>query len=843
MDRRRFLRFSGFITASVATLGGLSACGGGHDDDDSSGTPPPSSGPQPAAGMNWKFPQSVASGDPKPDGIVLWTRVVPANVDDTGAASADASFSIRLRVSDADNASSLGTQGPLAGRTLVDAGIPVSGTFDCTVRHKITGLAPGQTYYYQFMAGGVRSRVGRFKTAPALVADVAQLKFAFISCQDWRVNHWGAFVALAAEGDLDFVVHVGDYIYETTGQPILPGTVESAHAALALPDGTLKSSLNAEKYATSLDDYRYLYKAYRTDARLQALHERLAVVATWDDHEFSDDCWADAETYDGDGDGVEQHQPARRRNANRAWFEFMPADVVFDEQDRTDFFNIRLYRDLRFGKLAHLVMTDERLYRSDHVLPESTVNPLTATPTGSIGTRFVVPASSLAAAEAQKMALAGNADPLALTTVLGGTQRAWWQDTLKQSQATWKLWGNEVSLLRMRVDGTNAIATLAALQAVSALSARILAARDATAGGVPAAAAIVAAVTAGASQSTAAAAAAAIALADSTSADKMSAATFAGLSTAQAQLAVLAFDAAKAAAAAGPTAQADAAAQAIAFGFIKPDVIARKQDSIFIPADRKASLAPYFQSIVLNADQWDGFNAERKALMGHLVDNGIRNVVALTGDVHAFFAGTVNDDHDAPGGGTPVMVDLVGAGISSESLGSSLRKTFGALAPELSLLVFQPIDVTVPSLGGDPVSLNVGLLDHTLALATVTPVTVAESLRVQLRSALAARGVPEAQLDATADTALAALQSDPTFVRQIVPMCQQLAGMNNNPWLKYVNSDAQGYAVVTLTPAALQCDFKQVNALVGDKAPGSVVAKLVRATVQRDTAAVTVTAL
>ncbi|MCZ7009837.1 PhoD-like phosphatase N-terminal domain-containing protein, partial [Salmonella enterica] len=92
--------------------------------------------------------------------------VVPANVDDATAASLDASFSIRLRVTAADNAGALGTAAALAGTAVVDAAIPVAGAYDCTVRHKITGLDAGRTYYYQFTAGEVRSRVGRFRTAP-----------------------------------------------------------------------------------------------------------------------------------------------------------------------------------------------------------------------------------------------------------------------------------------------------------------------------------------------------------------------------------------------------------------------------------------------------------------------------------------------------------------------------------------------------------------------------------------------------------------------------------------------------------------------------------------------------
>jgi alkaline phosphatase D len=846
MDRRRLLKLGGFITVSVATMGGLAACGGGSDGAPTLILPPPTtpSPPpdttdlSPATGSNWKFPQSIASGDPKPDGILLWTRAVPADLSDAATANAGADFSIRLRVTAADNSALLGVDNAkLAGDLVVDAAVPVQARFDNTLRHNITGLAPGATYYYQFVAGDVASRVGCFKTAPAAGADVAQLKFAFLSCQDWSINHWGAFSAMAAE-ELDFIVHVGDYIYETVGASFQTGTVEDAHPALQLPDGTPEAGGDGAMYATTLADYRYLYKTYRTDPRLQAVHERFAMVATWDDHEFSDDCWGDAETYDL----AETHQPDRRRSANRAWFEFMPADIVFDEADQSDIFNVRIYRDLKFGNLAHLVMTDERLYRSDHIIPEQTINPATGQALGRIGSRYMVPQATLSAVEAQKMAAAGAADPLALTSILGATQRGWWQDTMKNSTATWKLWGNEVSLLRMGVDGTNAIATLVSLQAAATLASNIGTALAQTAGNVQVAAAIVAAVTTGATLQIAGAAAQAIAVADASSQDTIAAATGAGLTPQQAAIAVAGFAAAKAATGAGTTAQVAAAAQAIAFAYVKPDVIANKAQSRFVIAGGlQTALAPFFQKYVLDADQWDGYNAERKALMKHLGDNRIRNVVALTGDIHAFFTGTVNDDFDAAGGGTPVMVDLVTAGISSDSFFHYLKDAVGSLSASLATLVFYSLDIPVPALGAMPVQVDANLLDHTLSSsATVTPASVAESLRVPLRGALAARGVPEAQLDATTSAVLTALQADATFQQQLVPLCQLLAGLDSNPWLRHVNTDAQGYAVVTLTPTALQCDFKQVNRLVAGKAPATLIANQVRAMVQKDVAAVTI---
>ncbi|HEY9102486.1 alkaline phosphatase D family protein [Chitinimonas sp.] len=839
MDRRQFLKMGGFVTASVAALG-LPGCGGGDS------TTPSQYDIPPATGASWKFPQSIASGDPQADSIMLWTRVVPKTADDVATASAAGNFQIQILVSDsADNAAKLGSNAALAGSTVVSTSLPVYADYDHTIRHKVSGLAAGKTYYYQFVAGDVRSNVGRFKTAPAKDADVAQLKFATLTCQDWSINHWGAYSDLAGQ-DLDFLVHLGDYVYETVGEAFQTGSVESRHGPLTLPDGTFKSGSSGAKYATTLADYRYLYKTYRTDTRLQAVHERFAVVAIWDDHEFSDDCWGDAETYDNgtynsSTGGDNTHQPTRRRSANQAWFEYMPADIYFTTAATAGIENIRIYRDLQFGKLMHLIMTDERLYRADHMVPEAAVNPATGQQLGSVGARYMVPEATLYGAEALKIAGAktiNSPDPLVFVSMLGTTQRAWWKDKMKNSPATWKVWGNEVSLMRMGVDGSNAIATLLALQYVSVMAGKIQDALPLTGGNVPVAGAIVAAVAAGASQAVAGAAGTAIATAAATGGDKGAAAVGAGLSTTQAGIAVATFNAALAAAAGGAAAQVSAAAQTISFGFIKPDIAANKQNSAFVIAAGQTALGPFFTKFLLNADQWDGYNAERKDLMAHIKDNGIKNVVAVTGDIHSFFAGTVNDDYTASNGGTPVMVDLVSAGVSSDSFFSYLKSAVGSLSQSLALLVFQPVTLPVPGLG--TITLNVNLLDYTMGKAAPTAASLAETLRVQLRSALSKSGLPESQLDATATAVLAGLQADATFSGQLVPLAQQLASLNSNPWLKFLNTDAQGYNVVTVTPASLSCEFRQVNRLVGNNAPATVVAKTVKATVQKDVAAVTI---
>ncbi|XZG69778.1 alkaline phosphatase D family protein [Chitinibacteraceae bacterium HSL-7] len=737
MNRRGFLKLGGFLTISTV---GLTACGGGDAEQE-----PPV--PQPV--QRYQFPQGVASGDPRADSVVFWTRVLPQGFDPIAVSSAP-DLPVRLLVSRSDASGLVGQSAALPGEVLVDVALTAQASWDHTLRHKLQGLMPGTTYFYQFVAGDSRSAIGRTRTAPAEASEPDSLRFAFLSCQDWSINHWGAFDALLEE-DLDFIVHLGDYIYETVGEGFQQGKVEARHGALSLPDGPYKQGTSGARYAASLADYRALYKQYRSDPRLQAVHTRFPMIAVWDDHEFSDDCWGNATTYDqgsydaASGAADNQRDTARRRHANQAWFEFMPADVAFDAADPA-FTNIRLYRDFRFGGLAHLVMTDERLYRADHIVPEAAVG-------SSVGSRYLVPSATLTTLEAQKMAAAQAAgqDPLTPVSILGNTQRAWWQQTMRQSRATWKFWGNEVSLLRMRLDG------------------RVI-----------------------------------------------------------------------------------------------PGAPAQLQTEF-----------------VLNADQWDGYNAERKALMGFLRSHAISNVVALTGDIHSFYAGSVYDDYAS---GSATMVDLVTAGISSDSFysyfaGEAANPAFADAAP----LVF------TSEQGAEAIAIR--MLSIAVARAAgVSDVSDGDAVRAAVNAAIAGGAVPAGAFVATPgfsvsrintfnDTVggalgktlaatMAGLQARSlacatlsVFIRQqlatamsiplgsvpesevekrLNPFADAATGVApiNNPWIRYADTDAQGYAVVTVTRAALDVVFRKVNRLEGERAPSQAIASSVALRVQSGVPAV-----
>lgn len=654
MDRRNFLKLGGFLTVSVAA-GGLAACGGGGGGDD----PPPDTGdPQ-----NFNFVHGVASGDPRPDSVIVWTRVEGNN--------GKRPVVVRLQVS---------TQADFPPQSLlVNQPLMALPDWDYTIRNKVTGLTAGTRYYYRFLLGNRPSTVGRTRTAAAAGTALAQLRFAFVSCQDWNANHWAGMEELAQQ-DLDFIVHVGDYIYEAVPGGSRAGNVEDRHTVLTLPNGTALP--DGSVYATTLDDYRYLYRSYRNDARLQALHAAAPMIAIWDDHEFSDNCWQDRQTYDADDD--QTPRTARRRAANQAWFEYMPADVTLDA-DNPSFQNIQIYRSFTFGNLATLMMTDERLYRADHVIPETSAG-------GSAGSLYLVPADRLASAEAAKISGAGGA--LTPVSMLGDTQRAWWQDRVGGANTTWKLWGNQLAMLRMQVDVTQAVSTLIARGLV--LSNSALASVES---------------------------AMATALA-SDLAPARTAGTYAGLAytalrnvLSQAGIDAATFDA-----------------------NIKPFIETRLPPVSLLGKS------------ILNADQWDGFNAERKNLMAFLKTNNVRNVVALSGDIHAFFGGQVMDDYDAASP-APVMVDLVTAGLSSNTLLSSIRsivdndQAFAALR-----------DLIYSNAGGTLVN----TFDSTLR----------------------------------------------TF----------------NPWMRHVNTNAEGYALVTLTPDKLNCAFHVMQRLSGGTAPSPATA-------------------
>lgn len=405
-----------------------------------------------------QFPQGVASGDPQPSGIMLWTRAIPA-------AEAERPVSLLLQLGADRDFSTV----------LLQEEIRADANSDYTVRTYIDGLEPDTWYYYRFLgAEGSASRTGRTRTAPA--PDQARnVKLAFISCQNYEQAFYGSWARMLQDDRnkpeqerIQFVLHLGDFIYERSWPERLAGGPPS-RTVPPFPDG-----LETPQYrdAVSLADYRHLYKTYLDDPHLQAARANWPFICTWDDHEFADDNFQSFTNYDGDV----RLEAQRKLVANQAWFEFIPA--VLDELSNQPAHNFRprelgpdesthnsaavdsllIYRKLSWGQYLDIVLTDSRSYRSPPCLPEDFA--------ASLG----LPLNTVRLVE---IADAGNAydngnPPATLPwgdgtvanpaksrppgSMLGPEQRAWFMESIKASTAKWKIWANALPLMPMRLD-------------------------------------------------------------------------------------------------------------------------------------------------------------------------------------------------------------------------------------------------------------------------------------------------------------------------------------------------------------------------------------------------------
>jgi alkaline phosphatase D len=350
------------------------------------------------------YPQSVASGEPRPDGIVLWTRIDPTQQESGQGAP------VRWQI--ASDAAFTAASLVVEGASAIDA------ARDNTVKVAVrdTRLQPYSSYWYRFVYNGIASRTGRFKTLPGAGARLDSLKLAYIVCQDYGSGYYTALAHLLAE-DVDYVLHLGDYIYESIASPDFQ--TNPVRVVPPFPSGNLS-------IPRDLDDYRHLYKVYRSDPDQQAVHERFAYIQLWDDHEFGNDCHQDFHPdHNTAPDTADTPHPALRQAANQAWAEYGLADVPFDPTKDWEH-SIRVYRTLSLGALADIVITDQRLYRD-------------GPPCGSkeFGERYFT------------TGCAERLDPA--RSMLGVAQREWFLDQMKSSRATWKLWANEVMLMQLKI--------------------------------------------------------------------------------------------------------------------------------------------------------------------------------------------------------------------------------------------------------------------------------------------------------------------------------------------------------------------------------------------------------
>ena len=327
-----------------------------------------------APGPATLFAHGVASGDPLEDGFVIWTRVTPEDLSGT----VEVFYEVALDAEFVDR---------------VDAGTVMTGAVvDFTAKLDVRGLVWGRDYYYRFSALGRTSMVGRARCAPT-GGEAKALRFAVTSCASLAHGHFHVYRRIAEREDLDAVLHLGDYIYEYgTGEYGSVREYEPAHEIVTLAD------------------YRTRHAQYRRDPDLQALHQQHALIPIWDDHESANDSYED---------GAENHQPGtdgawsdRKQAAKQAYFEWMP---IRDPGMQ------RIYRTLRYGNLADIVLLDTRLEGRDVQL-------------GSTGE------------------LPGAADSRSL---LGAEQEAWLDGELAQSRARWVILAQQVMVAQLSFSGGN----------------------------------------------------------------------------------------------------------------------------------------------------------------------------------------------------------------------------------------------------------------------------------------------------------------------------------------------------------------------------------------------------
>lgn len=318
------------------------------------------------------FPQSVASGDPTHDSVVLWTRLVADDKDEDRV--------LGLTVIAEGDLEMVGSTTMLKGANLyLGRPVPAPVSYDGCAKVRVTGLSPNRFYYYQFTYEDNEtlrhSAVGRTRTAPE-ASDSAPIRFAVFNCSDYSGRYYNTLKHLNEQEaeNLNFVLHLGDYIYETTADPSFQTADDERRIVFSEPEGSIQFANFLA--AQSLSNYRDLYKSYRSDAHLLRAHELFPWVVIWDDHEYSDDHYGSVATY-FDGKAAETNAE-RKRIAEQAWMEFIPAAVGLNASgnglsigSESLYPNTKIYRALNFGKNLDLILTDSRTKRPDHLVPEN----------------------------------------------------------------------------------------------------------------------------------------------------------------------------------------------------------------------------------------------------------------------------------------------------------------------------------------------------------------------------------------------------------------------------------------------------------------------------------------
>ena len=420
------------------------------------------------------YPQGVASGDPAPDSVILWTRREPDSGANIHHLTVEVALDPRFRSVVA------------SGRTTVSADT------DWTCRFLAAGLKPAREYWYRFIdEAGNASRVGRTLTAPA-DSDARPVRFAFVSCQDVTQGACNAYKRMIYEDrrrrcdeQLGFVLHLGDFFYEVVWYPEdSPGGQTRGRRLRDIVRYPHGEKMRDFHLPTDLDDYRAAYRGYLKDPDLQDARARWPFVPVWDNHEFS---WRGYQSQQFFNNAP---RPAQRVKlaANQAWYEYQPARVIkpgqgdvfeapkvsnaplteFDArglgQQADNLIAIRslqIHRAFRFGRNVEMILTDTRSYMSppadtgpfspDDVpyMTDERANDILDRGSEYDGGR---PPPTIRFGNRELPNTQAHSPP---QSYLGLEQIAWFKERLRQSRAPWKIWGHSFGTLSWRTDLQN----------------------------------------------------------------------------------------------------------------------------------------------------------------------------------------------------------------------------------------------------------------------------------------------------------------------------------------------------------------------------------------------------
>lgn len=420
------------------------------------------------------FPQGVASGDPAPDSVILWTRRAP----DAGVSRS------RLIVEVAKDEA--------FERVVARGDAEVSAATDWTCRFLAAGLKPAREYWYRFVDdAGNMSRVGRTITAPKASDDRA-VRFAFVSCQDVTNGALNAYRRMIYEDmrrpraeQLSFVLHLGDFVYEIVKYPEdAPNGVDRGRRLrgnLRYPKG---EKIRAFHFPADLDDYRAIYQVYLADPDLQDARARWPFVPVWDNHEFS---WKGFQSQLAVFNDPPRPAQTLKVAASQAWYEYQPARVI--KQSAGDPFvppavadapladldarglsheannlaainALKINRAFRFGKNVDMILTDNRSYMgppvNDANVPSFEFGGTTQEVNDILdqGREYArgAPPATIRVGDAEVANPQAGAPP---QSYLGIEQMAWFKERMRAAQAPWKIWGHSFGTLDWRTDPQN----------------------------------------------------------------------------------------------------------------------------------------------------------------------------------------------------------------------------------------------------------------------------------------------------------------------------------------------------------------------------------------------------